>query len=407
MKRGSSKSAQMINFICCLLFLFFSFTYLYFFQGEMMKMVQHLLSNGRTAYHALLFSSLISLALAVLGLACSHFISFLPTRFKALGWLPSYMLLGLLTDVSLSITEPSSHAVGFIPFFLVSIAYLVALAILSRIQEPRFEKSSFSELLWPNLLQTVLCIAFTCGVGNTNRTLHYELRIERLAIEENYEKVLQVGAEEPNVSRCIMYLRVYALSQNGELGDRLFMYPNNLGTESLLPSPIDSLRPANMPSKLREYLGGFPIHDMNATRFLQHLASKPDAKEPVRDYLLCSFLLDKNLPAFVDSLLSFYGPKDTVEVQEKELKLNKKKKKKEKEPIVFTQLPRYYSEALLLYSRLNDKPVAVLKDDETLQNYLDFSKYNRQTSNKAERERLCRLYYNDTYWCYYFFDNTK
>lgn len=397
---GNNLAARMISILCCLIFVFFSIIYLVCFQGDMMKTAQHLMSNGRTSYQVLLFSSMITLFLTILGLVLGHFIKY-PPRFKAVVWFPSFMILGWLTDVSLNVVEPTSKSVGIFPFILFAVFYLVSTFILCRIQIPKYDKSSLQSLLWPNLAVLCISIFFVCGVGNTNRTLHYELRMERYAENEMFDKLLEVGKDDPMVSRRIMYLRVYALSRKGMLGDYLFQYPNNLGSESILPDPKDSLRPYNLPAKLKAYLGKFPIHDMKATNFLQYIACDSVVSKPVQDYLLCAFLLDKNLGAFADSLVSFYADKDSIEIMPA-TNQSKKNSNKAPEPYRFKTLPRHYAEALLLYSRLNENPVAVLDDDKTLENYLDFSEY-REKKDSCEREAFCRIYYDDTYWCYYFF----
>lgn len=399
--------SRTVSVFCCLLFAVFSFVYMYLFQGDMMQMVQHLLSNGRTTYKVLLFSSLITCILTCVGFLCTHFMR-LPLRFKALAWFPSYWILGWLTDVSLvEIADISQqpHRVGFPAFIISGIVYLAVVFVVMRLNDPDEDKASMSAYMWPNLLILVGGMTFTTIAGNTKRVLHYELRMERLAINGDFAKILE-RQDDVNMetSHCIAYLRAYALSQKGELGNQLFLYPNNYGSNSLLPSNVDSLRPANMPAKLRKYFGGFPIHDMNATHFFQYLASDTVVSEPVKDYLLCSFLLDKNLSEFVDSLVVYYGPKDTVNVDETIENKAKKNKKEEKEPIHLQTLPRHYAEALLLYSRLTEKPVAVLDNDEILQNYLDFSVYNKESMDIKLRESQCRKYYNGTYWCYYFFN---
>ncbi len=386
--------------------MFFSFTYLYSFQGEMMRMVQHLLSNGRTHYQVFLFSTLITIGLTFLGLLILRFVS-LPCRYKALAWIPSYAILGWLTDVSLSMVDPSSHSIGATPFVLLTIVYFALIYILYRIQEPINNKATTHEMAWPNMFILVIGMAFTGWVGNTNRTIHYQLRMERLCIEENYSKLLKIGADDPNSSRCVMTLRVYALSKLGTLGDQLFRFPNNLNSDCMLPLLIDSMRPANMPRRLQEHLGGFPIKDMSATHFLQHLAADTVVKQPVREYLLCALLLDKDLDTFVDSLISFYGDKvvPQVPLDEEDKRLNKNKKE-EKEPIRMKSLPRYYAEALLLYSQLKEKPKALLDESKMLENYNGFESC-LALPDSMEREQKCREEYGETYWNYYYFTDNK
>lgn len=394
----------MINIVCCLLFVLFCFLYLYLFQGELMSMAQHIYSHGRTVYYTFLYSFLLTIGFSFVGLALTFYIH-VPIRFKALLWFPSFWSLGMLTDVHIPLLGFGSHSSGALPFILAAIIWAVSVFLCKQINENRGENASLSELMWPNMLLLFVGMSFTGMVGNTDRRSHYELRMEELARSEEYEDVLDMSSKDSHPSRCIMYLRAYSLSRMGMLGQRLFQYDGTLGSDCLLPSPTDSLRPANMPAIMRDYLGGFPIHDMNATHFLQYLASDTLAKEPVRDYLLTAFLLDRNLDAFADSLVSFYAPKDSMAQQDNVQKKGnaKKKKKREPEPVKMKDLPRHFAEALLLYSRQTEKPVAVLDDDEFLENYLGFQELYKSKEDEQEREYYCTDYYRGTYWVYYFF----
>lgn len=401
----------MINIVCCLLFVLFCFLYLYLFQGELMSMAQHIYSHGRTVYHIFLYSFLLTLGFSFIGLALTFYIH-VPIRCKALLWFPSFWALGMLTDVHIQLLEGDSQGSGVLPFVITAIIWAVSLFLCKQINENRGENASLSELMWPNLLLLFASMSFTTMVGNTDRRSHYELRMEELTCNEEFEDVLDMSCRDAHPTRCIMYLRAYSLSRMGLLGQRLFEYDGTLGSDCLLPSPTDSLRPANMPAIMRDYLGGFPIHDMNATHFLQYLASDTLAKEPVRDYLLTAFLLDRNLTAFADSLVSFYAPKDSLSLAERE-KQNEKKsryrnKKAEPEPVKLKNLPRHFAEALLLYSRQTEKPVAVLEDDFILENYLGFQEaYKRFEDDEQQREYYCSDYYRGTYWVYYFFGKKK
>lgn len=387
-----------VHITCCLIFVAFSFFYLYSFQGEMMQLVQHLMSDGRTSYRVLLFSSLITLTLTVLGLCMEHFRRF-PVCFKAMAWQPAFFVLGWLTDVNLKIIDPTLENMGVLPFLLFGLCYLIGVLLLRQFANPKPKRMPLQTLLWPNLLLMAVGMLFTCTVGNTNRKLHYELRMGRYAAEERYNEILEAEEHNEKVTRNTMSLRMYALSRRDELGERLFMFSNNLGSDAILPSPKDSLRHYNLPGCLKDYLGRFPMHDMNATRFLQYVASDTAVATPVYDYLLCALLLDRNLSVFTDSLISFYDEKDSLKVQTPVKKGNTKKRVG---PIHFTSLPRHYAEALLLYSQLNENPIAVIDDDKLLENYLEFTSY-RETQDSCQGEKLCHRFYNNTYWYYYFF----
>lgn len=396
----------MIYFTCCLLFVSFAFTYLFAFQSDVLTMAQHILSKGRTSYQVLLFSVLITLFLSVLPFVKARYVC-LPTRAISLCWIPSFMLLGWLTDVALSEAVSTSQCVGPLPFIIFGLVYLLLTVLLSQMSDPKEASVPLTNLLWPNLMGMVVGITFAMFVGNTNQTMHFELRLERMVSEGRYEEAIKMCSKIQIPSRNVSSVRAYALSRLGKMGDELFMYPNKLGGASLLPMPSDSLRPANMPRELKEHLGGYPIHDMDATRYLQYLAADTLATPNAKEYLLCALLLDKNLDAFVDSLVVYYGPKDSVDAsKEKAIPAKTRtasKKSTKKEPVHFTSLPRHYAEALLLYMRRSDDPVAVLDDDEILENYMGFQKLYKKSPDLQERERMCREYYNETYWSFYFF----
>lgn len=404
------QAAQMINVTCCLLFVFFCFVYLFLFQGDVMSMAQHVLSHGRTAYHTLLYSSLITIALALVGSALVYYIH-VPIRYRALLWMPCFGILGFLSDFNLPSVIRESHGNDIWAFLLLIVVFFVSLFLVKSLKEKLNDTSTFVSFLWPNLFILAIGMSFTCLVGNTDKTLHYELRMERLLVDEKYDDVLRICADDPHPSRCVMYTRAYALSCLGEMGERLFTYNNNLGSDALLPAPADSLRPANIPKRLRETLGGFPYKDMNATRFLQHFASDTLATDRVHDYLLCGLLLDKDLPTFADSLISYYSNRDSIMQMRHELEVENNKRRFPRkltfDPVIISKLPRHYAEALLLYSRITTNPIAVLDDDETLQNYLDFTEQQKTAKTPAEQEALCRSYYNNTYWCYYYFSKAE
>lgn len=400
--RLNKQAKQAILIACCLVFVFFSYVYLTYFQSDVLTMTQHVMSGGRTTYRVILFSSIITLLLAILPFALTKYLKF-PIRFLAVAWFPSFLILGWLTDVGLSEVNPESHGIGILPFVIAIILFGLASYMLPKFAENTIHKSSLVSSLWPNLLVFVVCMAFTTYVGNTNRTIHFELRLERLISQEKYDEVIELTSKEDYPSRCVMSIRAYALSKQNRLADNLFFYPNRVGGETLLPPPTDSLRPANIPAVLKDYLGGYPIHDMSATHFFQYLAADTVYNECVKDYLLCAFLLDKNLDNFVDSLIVYYGPKDEPQSETDKSKKNVKKKTKEVDPVKFSNLPRHYAEALLLYSRLHENPKALLEDDETLENFEGFQSTYKKESDPKLREQLCRTYYNETYWVFYHF----
>ena len=396
------RARQAIQVACCSIFVTFSFIYLFAFQSDILTIVQHVISSGRTTYQVFVFSALITVLLSVLPFILLHYIRF-HVHTIGLAWFPSFFVLGWLTDVALAEVVPDSTSVGWLPFFLALIVYLLSVIISHQLEDKTKVSTPLANLLWPNLIIIIIGIVFTTLVGNTNFDIHHELRLERLISEDRYDEVLSICAKEERPTRCSMSLRAFALSKNGELGERFFYYPNKAGSDNILPPPSNSLRPANIPLRLREHLGGYPIHDMNATHFLQYLTADSTATDYAKDYLLCALLLDKNLETFVDSLVVYYSDNSTKEEPQENKNSNRRKQKEEYNPIHVKGIPRHYGEALLLYTRMTEKPKAILEDDEILENYLSFQKVYKAEKDPVDREFQCRKYYNETYWTFYYF----
>ena len=77
----------------------FSFSYLYYLQGEILAEAQFVYSKGVTTYNLLLGAIIITLVLQLLQWVV-RLLSRLPSRWHAFSYLPSMLLLAILTDVN-------------------------------------------------------------------------------------------------------------------------------------------------------------------------------------------------------------------------------------------------------------------------------------------------------------------
>ena len=100
--------------------------------------------------------------------------------------------------------------------------------------------------------------------------------------------------------------------------------------------------------------------------------------KPVTDYLLCGFLLDKNLDGFVNAIRYKYN-------------------------LSSPSLPKHYREALTLYTHLRANPVLVYHNEVLDADYADFQELERKYTDKRKRESYVRDTYGGTYWFYYFY----
>ena len=97
------------------------------------------------------------------------------------------------------------------------------------------------------------------------------------------------------------------------------------------------------------------------------------------DYLLCGYLLDKNLDSFVREITRHYAVNDSV------------------------SLPKHYEEALLLYTHLHSTPYIIYKNDVVNADFQDFQKLENTIFN-AQHKTALRDTYGNTYWYYYMYE---
>lgn len=110
------------------------------------------------------------------------------------------------------------------------------------------------------------------------------------------------------------------------------------------------------------------------------LADAHKEDEKLRDYILCSFLLEKNLTEFLNALKYFYEGKDAG------------------------KLPLVYQEAIMACSmklpEVLDTYFVLSEVKERFEKYVDI--YNSTRDNR-ERKEWTSLYFVDSYWFYYHF----
>ena len=120
--------------------------------------------------------------------------------------------------------------------------------------------------------------------------------------EENFDGALRVGESNQSFTPRLTAMRAYALSRCNILGDSLFCYPLRAGSQDLLPVCPDTLIRGNVQSDIYEYLGARPaskFSEPHVTHFLELVYQHDTIPRPqVAQYLLCSYLLDKNLKPF-------------------------------------------------------------------------------------------------------------
>lgn len=371
------RTAGIVAWACGSLFTVFSVLYLYVMQSDLLTATQHLLSKGQTMYSPFWGAVIITCVLVVLPYLFRKVVTF-PLRFHALYYFPSCLLLGLLA----AIVPAGGWAVRLDVALGVPVAwgvfYLFAVWAVMHFPDRQSDKYDLSAYLWPNFFSLCLLLAMTGHIGNTDETCHYRLKMERDITEGRDSCVLETGIGSLHADHGMTAMRMFSLSRTGMLGEKLFDYPQYYGSDGLMPQAADTIHAYDWTKDLYRHLGGKPGRGTErATRFFELLSVQPSATPAVKDYLLCAYLLDKNLDGFVQALPLYYDTDG--------------------------RLPHYYKEAIVLYDRLHTTPVLVYKDAAIETNLEDFLQYAARFTNRTERSNQCRRMYGNTYWWYYYY----
>ena len=358
LNKNKSDGGVFMYIMCALIFLGFTFCYLYFYQTDILAVMQHILSGGKTHYNTLVGAVLITGSLWLIQLVVLSFTR-LTKRGHALTYLPSMLGLLMLTAVNTDVENGlrMNHWFWIAPIILI----LFGVAVWMIRQKQAFEKfrhglGMFSQLMWNNLLvMTIMCLLVAL-FGNSNDVLHYRLRMERDIMNGDYEKALTVGEKARVTNASMLMLRGYALAKTGELGERFFTYPQQPGITSLTPDG-DTKRTFILPMVE-----------------IQRLA----ASKAADDYRLMHYLLIRDLRTFVRSVSKCYDLEDS-------------------------SLPRHYQEALVLYKHRYADPAHPYTNAVLDADYEDMQKLMRQYHDPQVKTSKSRDVYGNTYWYYYFF----
>ncbi|MBO4673913.1 MAG: hypothetical protein J5616_06160 [Bacteroidaceae bacterium] len=379
----------------------FCFCYLFFLQGEVLAEAQFVFSKGATTYNIFVGAIITTLILQIVQWVVGT-LSRLPSTVYALSYIPSILLLAFLVNINEErIAQFSLGAwVWIIPVVLV-VYILLAIAIHALKGGSMDSDFDLKSQIYPNFILLFLQMLVIGFVPQSSDVYHYELKAERLILAGDYEAVSRVGERSLRASARLTQLRMYALSQQGLLAERLFEYPQYDGARGLLDIS-DTLSVYRFSTQsICRYLGAQCGKNVKSTdRFYQLLLGeyqKGDtvvilANEHTIDYYLCSLLLEKKLKEWRRELPHYYNLSDSI-------------------PHAYDALPKSYREALLLIGNpqeafngkivIGSDTLATLTDREMIAQFRDYQALKAELKDPVERVNKTHREFGKTYWWYY------
>lgn len=372
-------SGAPVRVVSAVVFVSFTFLWLYSFQADVLAYAQHVFSHGQTHYNRLVGAVLITLSLWLLQWGVSSLLR-LRNRLYALTYYPSVVMLALLEAVSPSADGQLSVSLWWLLLLPLSALWIFATmgaCELSRLDHRHFQPF-FSRSMWENLFVLAAMLTGLTAVANTDAVFHYRARVETCLFEQRFDDALLVGSQSQETDASLTMLRAYALSRQGQLGDRLFQYPIAGSGADLVPIDSSRSRLLRYPQdSLYRHLGAIPRPGMDTPTYLSRIERYGQATAAVRDYVLCGLLIDRRLDAFARALPRYYTVSDSL------------------------PLPRHYREALTLYTHSRTNPVLEYHDAVTDEDYADLQELESQYSDPRERHIRVKEKYQGSYWYYY------
>lgn len=375
----------------------FSFFYLFCLQGEILAEAEYVYSKGVNSYHLLMGAIIISVILQLIQWVVSK-LSQLPANWHALSYIPSALLLAILTDIDRDTIQHFSFGQWVWIGPLIIIGY-VLLVIAVRFFHSSSEESFMtvkSQIFQDFIILFVLMLVVGWIPASTD-VYHYELKAERLIMEKDYEGAARVGEVSLRTSARLTQLRMYALSKMDLLPERIFEYPQYDGSTGLLDVTDTIATYRFSPQNICFHLGalcGASVHSTD--KFYRLVLSDSIWNQHTVDYYLCSLLLDKKLNQFRKKLKYYYLRNDIADGEN-------------------VRLPKAYSEALLLIGEpsaasagrieVNHDSLTTVTDKEIVERFNAYNKLKKEWPNQTECINKTHREFGDTYWWYYDFSH--
>lgn len=376
-KPDKDSSTIIIRMMCAIVFVLFTWGWLYFFQADALAMTQHVMSGGLTHYNRLVGAIIITAVLMILQYIVNG-VTKLNKRFHALTYVPSMLLLAMLTDVSQTIDKgiSLSRSFGLVAFFAVVWVVLIFFVRQYENVAKEFHIPFFSRSMWLNMLMMVAMITCVAWIGNTNAVFQYRMKVEGHLMRGEYHQARKVGLKSLESDADLMMLRMYTLAHCNELGEHIFEYPITGNSSDILPTNGQTKMLLYPTDSLYRFMGARPAVPMEPERYLAMLQRRDSVNHiAIADYLLCGYLIDKQLDRFAQEISHYYP-------------LN-------------AQLPKHYREALTLYTHSRSNPSVVYRVPEVEENYANYQELKKQYRDPMEQKTRVSEEYRGTYWYFY------
>ena len=378
-RRNDKTAARFINIVCGVLFIVFSTVYLIYFQNDLIEAVHCSISKGNKDFNIIPAAIIIITILLIMRWGLNLLMK-LRGNLSALAYLPSFLGLVTMTAFGRDLYTDCNSYIWWWLMPLLTVAFVIVVVAIRKAMRIKGQTAVelTNGLIWNITLMLIMSIGTVC-LGNTDRYMHNELRMENLIAKDNNAEALKVAGKSLKATRTMTALRMLAMTKEEDTGEMLFKFPQYYKENGLFfdDDPTKTLRYTN--DSIYSFLGERPMTGERKMDYLKRLAYRGDTcYYNARLYYMAGLMLEKDIDGYAKALKDFDIKGDS--------------------------LKRYFKEAALMYKEKYPQWNFEIDDKDSIcHKMLERYRYRQKDFYKSkdeERNRM-RMEFGDTFLWYY------
>ena len=377
--KGEERLQTIVALLCAAIFALFAFFFVAKFQAPQLELFYDRFATGKLQYNAYVVGAIIAVVLALGALWLNRFTGF-RREWTALAYLPSALLLALVTDIDRSLyTGEYDYSKWLIVLAVGAFSYALFSFVLRRILFAKIKNVAMSanRIIWRNLQIFVILFCVVGFLANSEENFKREALVASYYKKGEMDKALRVGRLSRVASRHLTAQRAFVLAENGLLGEKLFEYPQRYASDGLMPVK-EQVSPLAQ-SAVYSLLEIEPVENESAMDMIKRAVEADSSSVVAKDYYLSALLLDRRVVEFANAVRKMYP--DTE----------------------LSSLPKHYQEALILYASIDGDAAVNVGNPEMTERFEAFKALEAQYDDPFVRGNYVRRKFGRTYWWYYLY----
>lgn len=304
-RKYNRTAARLTNLVCGGLFIIFATVYLGYFQKDLLEAIHYSMSHGYKEFNIVPATIIIITILLIMRWGLNLLMR-LRGRMSALAYLPSFLGLVTMTGFGRDLYMNGFSYAWWWVMPVATVLFVVAVVMIRKVLRiPNSHGTDLQQsMIWNITLMLLMSVGTLC-LGNTDRFLHNELRMENLMAKDMNEKALKCAAKSLRTTRTLTALRMLAMTKEGKTGELLFEYPQYYKSDGMFFDNDSSKTLRYTNDSVYALIGERPAPGERRMEYLKRMAYKGDSCYNARLYYLAGLMLQKDMDGFAKAVADF------------------------------------------------------------------------------------------------------